>query len=230
MTRILWAAATVAAYLVALEISKRLRVRWLHPVFTAAALLTLALRLTGTSAEAYALGGRAVSAFLAPAVVSLALPLAEELPKLGRRAVRAVFAVVCGAAVGVVSVLAVARAFSTTPLVAASLLPKSTTSGFAIGIAERLHGSGPLAAAIVLVVGVVGAMVLPWVLRRLGVRDPVAFGLALGTAAHGVGTARAKEEGETEGAASAFAMAFAGLVTAALGAAAGKLLAGGLLP
>ncbi len=227
---VVWALATVVAYLVASQLAARGSARWLHPVLVAAALLVVALRATGTSLETYARGGRAVSAFLAPAVVALALPLADEVPRLGSRLWRAILAVASGAAVGVLGVLAIARIFSTSPVVTASLLPKSTTSGFAIAIAERLHGSGPLAAAIVIVVGVFGASVLPWILRRLGVKDPLALGLGLGTAAHGVGTARAAEEGPAAGAASAFGMALAGVVTALLAAGAAAWLGGGMLP
>jgi putative effector of murein hydrolase len=98
--------------------------------------------------------------------------------------------------------------------VIATLAPKSVTTPIAMAIAEKLGGIPALTASVVILVGVFGAMVGPLLLCVLGVRSRTAWGLALGAAAHGVGTARAMEEGEIEGATSALAICLNGLATA----------------
>ena len=121
---------------------------------------------------------------------------------------------VAGSALAVaLAALGPAPAFANQDEVTASIAPRSVTTPIAMGIAEKTGGLPPLAAALVIATGILGAAAGPQLLRLVGVRGRVAFGLAMGAAAHGIGTARALEEGEAEGASAGLAMGLSGVIT-----------------
>ena len=206
--------ATLVVHTGAEALFRRFRHPILQPVLVSVVVLVAALRLLRIDPDTYAQGGDVLAFFLGPSVVALAVRLEAELARLGERRARVTLALVLGSASGVLSVLLVARALGASPTLLATLAPKSTTTPFAMGIAARLGGVPEIAAAIVIALGIVGAAIGPPILRLVGVRDRFAWGLALGAAAHGVGTARAAEEGETESAGAALALAAMGVLTA----------------
>lgn len=206
--------ATVALYRGAVWVHARVGWSILQPVATTTLAVVLALLALRVPAATYVKRVEVLSVLLGPSVVALGVGVDRELPRLRGRARRVVSAVVVGAVVGVVSAVLVARALGASPTIVATLAPKSTTSPIAMAIAERTGGLPPLAAAIVVVVGIIGAVIGPPLLRLAGVRDPYAWGLALGVSSHGVGTARAVLEGETQAAASALGLGLSGVVTA----------------
>ncbi|MCC6647539.1 MAG: LrgB family protein [Polyangiaceae bacterium] len=205
--------ATVGIYRAAAWAQRRLGWTALQPVATTTAVIVAALFALSLPTTVYVKRVELLSVLLGPSVVALGAGVERELPRLRGRAARVLSAVVAGAFVGVVSAVGVARLLGASPAIVATLAPKSTTTPIAMAIAERTGGLPPLAAAIVVLVGVVGAVVGPSLLRVAGVRDPFAWGLALGASSHGVGTARAVEEGETQAAASALGLALTGVVT-----------------
>lgn len=210
------AVVTLAAYVAAESLYARTRMAVLHPVLVAVLALLGFLRLTGLSYATYAQGTRVISVWLGPAVVALGVNLYDQRTAIVRMGRRMVLALGVGAVVGIVTAVGIARVLGASPRVLASLAPKSVTTPIAMAIAERAGGIPPLTAVVVIAVGVLGAAVGPPWLRLLRVRDAGAWGLAMGAAAHGVGTARAMEEGPTEGAASALAIGLNGLATAVL--------------
>jgi putative effector of murein hydrolase len=134
-----------------------------------------------------------------------------------RRSVLAVAAaLIGGSVVASLSAMAIAKGLGAAPQTVLSMAPKSVTTPIAMGVAEQVGGLPSLTAALVLITGISGAVVGPWVLDRLKIRDARARGLALGTASHGIGTARALAEGEIAGAFSGLAMGLNGVVTALL--------------
>jgi putative effector of murein hydrolase len=138
------------------------------------------------------------------------------MEEIRRRGWSLAVSIPAGAAVGILSAAGLARILGATPEVIASLAPKSTTTPISMGIAEKIGGIPPLTAALVIAAGILGAAIGPAFLRLIRVRSKTAFGLAIGAAAHGVGTARALEEGELEGAASGLAIGLTGIATAVL--------------
>jgi putative effector of murein hydrolase len=112
--------------------------------------------------------------------------------------------------------MAIAKALGAEPQTVLSMAPKSVTTPIAMGVAEQVGGLPSLTAALVLMTGITGAVVGPWVLDKLKIRDERARGLAMGTASHGIGTARALAESETAGAFSGLAMGLNGVITALL--------------
>jgi predicted murein hydrolase (TIGR00659 family) len=208
--------ATVVVYAAAGALYRRVGWGLLHPVLVAIAALIAALKLLGVPYAEYDRGGRILSFFLGPAVVAIGLPLARQISSLGRNARAVGAAIVAGAVTGIATATLGAAALGASDAVVRTLSARSVTTPIAIGIAERVGGIPALIGAVVILSGVFGAVVGPPLLRRAGIRTPEAFGLALGAAAHGAGTARAAEEGEMEAAASGLAIGLMGVATAVL--------------
>ncbi|MDB5374082.1 MAG: hypothetical protein JWP04_2724 [Belnapia sp.] len=209
--------ATLLAWLAALRLQAACaRHPLANPVLFAVAILAAVLLLAGIDYRSYFEGAQFVHFLLGPATVALAVPLHRQWALVRRSAWVAVLAVVTGgifaAAVGV----AIALALDAAPEVVASLAPRSVTTPVAMGIAERIGGLPSLTAALVIGSGITGAALGPLVLDLVRVRDMRARGLAIGTAAHGIGTARALGVSAAAGAFSGLAMGLNALASALL--------------
>jgi len=214
---LLWLALTVLAYAAGEALYRRLgRHPLVHPVLTSVVLLGGLLLASGTPYPSYFEGAQFVHFLLGPAIVALAVPLHRELHREQALALPLTTALVAGSLTAVVSAVGVARLLGASRESLLSLAPKSATAPVAMGIAEKLGGLPSLAASLVLLTGVLGAVIGPGVLRRLRVTDPAASGFALGVAAHGLGTARAFELSETAGAFSGLGMGLNALATSLL--------------
>ncbi|MDD2869402.1 LrgB family protein [Neomegalonema sp.] len=214
---LLWLTATLAAYALGDACFRASgRKPWANPVLIAVALLGLLLQATGTPYAAYFEGAQFVHFLLGPATVALALPLRDNLGHVRKAALPVLAALLVGSGVAVGSALGIATAFGLEGELLASLAPKSATAPVAIGVAESLGGSPTLTAVLVLLTGVVGAICATPLLNALGVRDWRARGLALGVAAHGIGTARAFQVNPTAGAFAGLGMGLNAVLTAFL--------------
>ncbi len=187
---------TIGIYVAALWLFRRTRIGLLHPLITSATAL--------------------IDFLLGPSVVALGYALYRQMEHLRAHAVSILTSVVVGSVVGIVSVILIIRLFGAGAAIEASLVPKSVTTPIAMSISERAGGIGSLTAVVVILTGIFGSIVGPFVLRKLRISSRIAKGLALGSAAHGVGTARAMEMGAIEGAVSGLAIGLMGLVTALL--------------
>lgn len=216
MIAALWLVITVIVYLVARAAYARTRLALLNPALVSIAAMIALLLLTRTPYERYATGGRLLSFWLGPAVVALGVPLALQLATIRRNAVAIGLALVTGALVGIAVSVGVASLLGAAPAVVLSLAPRSATTPIAMAVSARLGGIPALSAVVSIVSGAIGGFIGVELLRAVGVRSSLATGLALGSAAHGLGTARAADEGPTEGAASGMAMGAVGVMTALL--------------
>lgn len=207
---------TLAVYWVAGRLYARLGWALLNPVLVTIGAVIALLTLLGVDFETYDEGGRLISFFLGPAVVALGVPLAERWDEIRAQGRALAVAITLGAVVGVLTSAGVAALLGASREVVLSVAPRSVTAPIAIGIADALGGVPPLTAGVVIASGVAGAVVGPAILRGIGVRGATAFGLAMGAAAHGIGTARALEEGEAEGAAGGLAIGLCGVATSVL--------------
>ncbi|HEV2150626.1 MAG TPA: LrgB family protein [Longimicrobiaceae bacterium] len=216
LSAVLAVAATVAVFTLARRLHRRLGWFLLHPVLVAIVVLIAGLRALDVPYAAYDPGGRLLSFFLGPAVVALGVPLYRQLGEIRRNARATLVALAVGGAVGILSACGVAALLSASPEVVRSLAPRSVTTPIAIEIARRAGGLPSLSAVVVILSGVLGAAVGPGVLRAVGVRSRTATGIALGASAHGIGTARAVEEGEVEAAGAGIAIGLMGVATAVL--------------
>lgn len=216
-TPLFWLTATLLAWVGALRLhlwSGSLAV--LNPVVMTIGLLIGLLSLTGTPYAVYFDGAQFVHFLLGPATVALAVPLYRLRTELRALAVPILAALLVGAVVAAVSAVGLAAWLGADRTVLLSLAPKSVTTPVAMGISEKLGGIPALTAALVVLTGLVGAVFGVGLLRRLGIRDAAVTGIALGTAAHGIGTARAFQLGPREGAMAGLAMALSAIVSALL--------------
>lgn len=208
--------ATVLVFALARRLHRRLGWALLHPVLVSIVAMIAALEALGVPYETYDRGGRWLSFWLGPAVVALGVPLFRQVDQVRRSARALLVSLLVGGAVGIVSACGVAALLGASPEVVRSLAPRSVTTPIAIEIARRAGGIPSLSAVVVILSGVLGAAVGPALLRAAGVRSRTALGIALGAAAHGVGTARAVEEGEVEAAGAGIAIGLMGVATAVL--------------
>ncbi|THD85311.1 LrgB family protein [Aliigemmobacter aestuarii] len=212
---LLWLTATLAAYSVGDALFRASgRKPYVNAVLISVVLLALLLWATGTPYPTYFEGAQFVHFLLGPATVSLALPLWEALPRLRRAALPILAALLAGSATAAGSALAIAHAFGVTGETLASLAAKSATAPVAIGVAEALGGSPTLTAVLVILTGITGAIVATPLLNALRIRDWRARGLAVGVAAHGIGTARAFQVNPTAGAFAGLGMGLNAILTA----------------
>lgn len=196
-----------------------------HPVATALLVLGTLLWATGTPYASYFEGAQFVHFLLGPATVALAVPLFEQLARLRRLWLPMLGALVVGTLAATVTAIGTGWALGASRATLASLAPKSVTTPVAMGIAEQIGGIPSLTAVLVVATGIVGAAGGRALFDALGIRDPAVRGFALGTAAHGIGTARAFQVSEEMGAFAGLAMGLSALFSAA----ALPWVAGGLL-
>ena len=206
---------TLLAYLAALALYRRADFHPLaNPVMLSVAMLAAVLLTTGMPYEHYFDGAQFVHFLLGPATVALAVPLYAQWPRLKAMAGPLPIALLAGSLTAALSAYAIGALLGASRQSLISLAPKSVTMPIAMAVAEPLGGIPALAAAMVLVTGVLGAVGARYVYRWLGIGDPVVRGFAIGLAAHGIGTARAFQVSEQAGAFAALAMGLNGLLTA----------------
>jgi predicted murein hydrolase (TIGR00659 family) len=211
---VLWTIATIAVYLLARAVYARWRFAVLTPALVTIAVTIALLLLTRTAYPDYEQGARYISFWLGPAIVALGVPLALQLGVMRRNAVGILIALTAGALAGIVVAVEVAQLLGGSTTIVRSLAPRSATTPIAVAITAGLGGIPALSAMVSIVSGAIGGSGGVWLLHRAGVRSRLAVGLALGGAAHGLGTARAADEGPVEGAASGMAMGIVGVLTA----------------
>lgn len=207
---------TVGVYLGAIQLRRKINFALLHPVFVSILVLIVFIRLTGIEYEHYMQQTQIIDFMLGLSVVALGYILHDQIYNIRGNVISIVMAILVGSAVGIVSVALIARWMGAEPAVVASLEPKSVTTAIALSVSANSGGIPALTSVVVIVVGVFVGIVGPWVLKKIGVESRIAKGLAMGAAAHALGTARAMELGAVEGAISGLAIGLMGLATAVL--------------
>jgi predicted murein hydrolase (TIGR00659 family) len=184
--------ATIVTYVLAQTAYLRLnQAPWANPVLWTVLVLAALLTLSGTPYPTYFAGAQFIHFLLGPAVVALAWPLWQRRLEVRRRAGAILLAALLGGAVAALSVIAIGYALGLPTEVIMSLAPKSVTAPVAMGIAEKIGGIPALAAVFAVLTGLVGAVSGKYLFDALGIRSLATRGFALGTAAHGIGAARA---------------------------------------
>jgi predicted murein hydrolase (TIGR00659 family) len=214
---LLWLTATLFAYLIGDGLSRRAgRNPLVNPVLVAMVLLGTLLWVTRTPYSAYFEGAQFVHFMLGPATVALALPLYANRAQIRRVLLPMLAALMAGSVTAIVSALGIATALGIDGPVWLSLAPKSTTAPVAIGIAEQIGGLPTLTAALVIITGIIGAVIVTPLMRLMRITDWRARGFAVGVAAHGIGTARAFQVNDTAGAFAGIGMGLNAMLTAIL--------------
>lgn len=208
---------TLVAYLAAFRIYQRAGGSpLLNPVLVAMAMIILVLLVSGIPYQDYFEGAQFVHFLLGPATVALAVPLYEQFSRLRQLWLPVSLAIVSGVLFAAVSSILLARVLGATAQTQLSLAPKSATAPVAMGISDAIGGLPSLTAVLVVVTGIVGAVLGTRLFQWFGVRDDSVKGIAMGVAAHGIGTARAFQVSKQMGAFSGLAMALSAFATAML--------------
>ncbi|MCI9046715.1 MAG: LrgB family protein [Hungatella sp.] len=218
------AVISLAAYEGGLLLKKRSKLAVLNPLLMATICVMAVLTLLNVEYAAYNESAKYISYLLTPATVCLAVPLHRQFHLL-RQNVRAVAGgIAAGVLTSLFSVFLLSKLFGLTHEQYVTLLPKSITTAIGLGISEELGGITTITVAVIIITGILGNVTAELVCRIFHIEEPVARGLALGTASHAIGTAKAMELGEIEGAMSSLAIAVAGLVTVLGASAFAKLM------
>ena len=207
---------SAAAWCAGCWLQKKTGLLLCNPLLIAAALIIAALSLLRIPYESYALGGDFIKLMLGPVTAVLALNIYNQRDILRENFLPVLAGCLAGSLTSVGSVLLLCRLFQVEETLTASLLPKSVTTAIAIGVAESQGGVGGIAAAAVIITGLIGAVLAPLSARVFHVTQPVAEGLAIGACSHALGTARAMEIGQVQGAMSSIAICVCGIMTSVL--------------
>lgn len=202
-------------YEVGLLLKKRFKLAVLNPLLIAILCVMASLKVLGVPYSDYNAGAQYLSWLLTPATVALAVPLYEELGLLRKNLPAVAGGILAGTFAGLAGILLLCRVFALDHQLYVTFLPKSITTAIGMGVAEELGGVTALTVAAIILTGILGNVAAEGLFRLFRIYDPIARGLALGTGAHAIGTAKAMELGEVEGAMSSLSIAVAGLLTVA---------------
>lgn len=197
-------------------IQKKTGLRIMNPLMLSIIMVIAILQLSGIDYKAYNQGAQIISYFLTPATICLAIPLYKQLRLLKDNALAILVSIVSGTVTSIGSIFLMSKLFGMDHTFYASLLPKSITTAIGMGISEELGGIVTITVAVIIITGILGNVISDLVFKLFRISNPIAKGLALGTSAHAIGTARAMELGEIEGAMSGLSIAVAGIVTVIL--------------
>jgi predicted murein hydrolase (TIGR00659 family) len=205
---------TVCFYMVAQQLHQHWK--WLHPLIVTTGGLIAFLLLTKIPYESYKVGGDMITFFLGPATISLAVPLYKYAKQIKGRVIAIVTGVTVGSLAGLISVGLTIYFLHGTQDTFFSMLPKSVTAPIAIEISRQLGGTPELTGVFTALTGLFGSMMSSKLLRCFGIRSDWAIGTAMGTAAHGIGTAKILRESEFQGGISSLAMGLSSFITPVL--------------
>ena len=204
---------SIITYEIGVLIKKKLKLAIFNPLLISIALIIVFLLAFHIKYNVYESGAQYLSYFLTPATVALAVPLYEQIEPLKKNWKAIVAGILSGALTSALCVLAVALIFQLDHKQYVTLLPKSITTAIGMGLSEELGGIVTITVAVIVVTGVIGNMFAESICKLFHITDPVAKGIGIGSASHAMGTAKAMEMGETEGAMSSLAIVVSGMLT-----------------
>jgi len=207
---------SMGTFLFGVYIYKRTKITLLQPLLISMLIIIPFLKIAGIDYPTFYRQTRLLNFMLGPSVVALGYVLYAQIEHIRGNVISILTAIFVGSIVGIVSVVLVAKAFGADHILLASLAPKSVTTPIAMSLSEKSGGIPSLTAAFVVICGIFGGLIGPVILRTIGIKSKIAKGLAMGSASHALGTARAMEMGTVEGAISGLAIGIMGIMTALL--------------
>ena len=206
----------IGTYLIGVWVQKKTKWLLANPLLIAVLLSVAVILLLDIPYEFFAKGGSIIQMMLGPVTALLALGIYNQRAVLKEYFIPVLAGCFAGSVTSIVSVLGLCRVFGVDKAVTAALMPKSCTTPIALSIAESHGGLAAIAAFAVMIAGVTGALCAPLFSKWFGIKDPVAQGLATGACSHALGTTRAREMGEIQGAVSSIAIGVCGLISVVL--------------
>lgn len=209
-------ALSLISYLIGMLLKKKFKLGIFNPLLIAIVVSIIVLLIGKVDYKVYNQGAKYLSWLLTPATVCLAIPLYEQWSLLKKNFKAVLLGLIAGVvtSLGTVYVLSLIMGLSHKDYV--TLLPKSITTAIGMGVSEELGGYVTITVAVIVVTGVLGNMAGALVCKIFRITEPISKGLAFGSAAHAIGTAKAIEIGEVEGAMSSLAIAVSGILTVVL--------------
>lgn len=204
---------SLIAYGLGVILQKKFKMAIFNPLMISIIAVIIILVVSGIDYEIYNSGAKYLSYLLTPATVCLAIPLYEKFELLKQNMKAVLIGILGGVLTALCTIFALSLLFKLSYAEYASLLPKSITTAIGIGVSEELGGYVTLTVATIIITGTFGNMAAPFLCRLFKIEEPIAKGIAIGTSAHAVGTAKAMEMGKIEGAMSSLSIAVAGLLT-----------------
>lgn len=209
-------ALSLIAYALGSMLKKKFKLGLFNPLLISIAITALVIVLGKVDYKTYNNGAKYLSYLLTPATVCLAIPLYEQWTLLKKNSKAVVAGLVMGTITSLTTVFVLALIFNLSHKEYVTLLPKSITTAIGMGVAEELGGYVTITVAVIIITGVLGNMLGEPVYKIFKIHEPISKGLALGASSHAIGTAKAMEMGEIEGAMSSLAIAVSGLLTVIL--------------
>lgn len=206
----------VGIYLLSIKLHLKIRFPLLNPVLITILVLIGLLIILDVPYATFKKSSQMINFLLGPSVVALGYILHKQIHYLKGNVVSVLTSITVGALVGIASILLVGKLFGADQTLIASLAPKSVTTPIAMALSESNGGIPALTAVVVVVAGVMGSIIAPPIMNWLGIKSPIAKGIALGASSHGVGTATAIQMGAIEGALSGLAIGIMGTITSLL--------------
>ena len=216
---------TVAAYVLGMKIQKKSGLVICNGLVLAALMIIALLAVFHISYEDYYVGGSIINMFLSPATVCVAMSIYTKMDVLKKNLVPVLVGCTVGVVTAMGSILLLCRLFGLDRAMTMSLLPKSVTMPIATVVSQGHGGTAAITVAAVVVTGMLGNLCAPLLVKLFRVKDPMAVGLGIGACSHAMGTAKALELGETEGAMSGLAIGLCGILTTVLALFAGFFVA-----
>ncbi len=204
---------SILGYVIGLAIRKKFRKGFLNPLLISVIFVIAVLLILNIDYESYNQGAKYISYFLTPATVCLAIPLYQQLEMLKKNLKAVLIGISAGVLSSLGSVLGLSYLFHLSHVQYVTLLPKSITTAIGIGVSDELGGITTITVAVIIVTGVLGNVIAESICKLFRIKEPVAVGLAIGTSSHAVGTAKALELGEIQGAMSSLSIVVSGLLT-----------------
>ena len=204
---------TLGSYVLGMYIKSKWKLAIFNPLLLAIVFTIIFLFVTRMPYDIYYEGAKYVSYLLTPATVCLAIPLYEQLEPLKKNVRAILIGIATGVLTSLVSVLVLAMIFQYDHQMYVTFLPKSITTAIGMGVSEELGGYVAITVAVIIVTGIIGNMIAETVCRLFHITEPVAKGIAIGSASHAIGTTKAMELGEIEGAMSSLSIVLSGILT-----------------
>jgi len=206
----------VGIYLLSIKLHLKIRFPLLNPVLITILVLIGLLIILDVPYATFKKSSQMINFLLGPSVVALGYILHKQIHYLKGNVISVLTSITVGAVVGIASILLIGKLFGADQTLIASLAPKSVTTPIAMALSESNGGIPALTAVVVVVAGVMGSIIAPPIMNWLGIKSPIAKGIALGASSHGVGTATAIQMGAIEGALSGLAIGIMGTITSLL--------------
>lgn len=204
---------SLLAYAFGMFLKRKTHLSIFNPLLVSIAVTIVVLVIADVDYDTYNKGAVYLSWFLTPATVCLAIPLYEQIELLKKHWKAVLTGILSGVLTSLLTVFVLSKLMSLSHKEYVTMLPKSITTAIGMGVSEELGGYVTITVAVIIVTGVLGNILAEFLCKIFRITEPIAKGLAIGSASHAIGTAKAMEVGEIEGAMSSLSIAVAGIIT-----------------